>query len=116
MNNSPHYKCDPVGDTLQLTEPHIFMVGERLYRIPQGFVWDGASIPRLFWSTTYSPYHPKVLRPGLVHDYLYRHKLLHRKNADKLFKDLLKKNGVSLYQRNKIYYAVRMFGGKYYNE
>ena len=86
-----------------------------IINVPPSFVFDGASIPRFAWSTTGSPFLPEYLGPALVHDYLYRgHKdaggHVSRKCADKLFRYLLKLNGVSRYQRNKMYLAVRVFG------
>jgi len=38
--------------------------------IPQGFVFDGASIPRIFWGIL-SPV-GLLLTPGLIHDYAYK--------------------------------------------
>ncbi len=42
--------------------------------IPQGFVFDGASIPRIFWAIL-SPI-GLLLIPGLVHDFGYRYQYL----------------------------------------
>ena len=44
--------------------------------IPPGFVFDGASIPRVFWSVL-SPT-GLLLIPGLFHDFGYRHDYLWR--------------------------------------
>ena len=38
--------------------------------IPKGFVFDGASIPRIFWGIL-SPV-GLLLTPGLIHDYAYK--------------------------------------------
>ncbi|MFQ5946498.1 MAG: DUF1353 domain-containing protein [Anaerolineae bacterium] len=51
--------------------------------IPGGFVFDGASIPRLFWSIL-SPV-GLLLIPGLIHDYAYKFdELLSRNSAGEL--------------------------------
>lgn len=42
------------------------------YNIEQGFVFDGASIPRVFWSILGSPFTPKHIRAALEHDYLIK--------------------------------------------
>jgi hypothetical protein len=42
--------------------------------IPVGFVFDGASIPRIFWAIL-SPV-GLLLTPGLIHDYAYRYNKL----------------------------------------
>ena len=44
--------------------------------IPRGFVFDGASVPRIFWLFL----HPTgiLLIPGLIHDYGYKNLFLYR--------------------------------------
>ncbi|MGE6433156.1 DUF1353 domain-containing protein [Shewanella baltica] len=37
--------------------------------IPQGYVTDGASIPKPFWSVIGSPYLPEFIAAAIVHDY-----------------------------------------------
>ena len=101
------------------TERFRYQCSSSLYLVdlPEGFVFDGASIPRAFWSTTGSPFMPKYIGAGLVHDALYRYamdatgKPITRKLADQIFVWALKRNGVGSYQRWKIYNALRAFGG-----
>ncbi len=50
--------------------------GDPIYVIPAGFVFDGASIPRIFWWFL-SPT-GLLLIPGLVHDFAYRYDFLVR--------------------------------------
>ena len=38
--------------------------------IPEGFEFDGASVPRFFWRIV-SPFQPWVIRAACGHDYLY---------------------------------------------
>ena len=47
--------------------------------IPAGFVFNGASVPRMFWSIL-NPI-GILLIPGLLHDYAYRYQVLHTKNG-----------------------------------
>tara|TARA_Y100000310_G_scaffold319188_1_gene374154 strand:- start:3768 stop:4112 length:345 start_codon:yes stop_codon:yes gene_type:complete len=51
---------------------------------------------------------------AVVHDYIYRNNLpgWTRKEADQLFLDIMKEDGVSFYSRYKYYWAVRAFGWK----
>ena len=65
----------------------------RVYVIPRGFVFDGASIPRLFWWFL-SPV-GILLIPGLIHDWCYR------------FDCLL------MFQQGRTY-TVHVFAGKSY--
>lgn len=84
--------------------------------IKKGFIFDGASTPRILWSTTGSPFMPQFIGPSGVHDDLYKNPTsasgdaITRKRADQIFKHALHLNGVGWYQRNKMYRAVRMFG------
>lgn len=102
------------------------------YIIPKGFIFDGASIPRLFWN---------ILNPtgylfiaGLLHDFVYKYRFLYtystiecldgkerkiikepynQKEADKKFEDLADEicMGAHFFTRCS-YIALRVFGSK----
>jgi len=106
------------------------------YIIPAGFIFDGASIPRLFWN---------ILNPtgylfiaGLLHDFVYKYRFLYtystiesldgmerrvirefysQKEADKKFEDLADKicMGASFFTA-VAYKSLRMFGSTAWNE
>ncbi len=107
--------------------------------LPAGFSGDGASIPRLAWTLTgLTP--DGLHRAGAwVHDWLYRHagrlppgsfcRLNEetgewlpvdapwtRKQADKLFANMLAAAGVSRFRRRMMYRAVRAFGWMHWRE
>jgi len=85
-----------------------------LYEVPRGFVFDGASIPSPFWSVLFlHPFHHKVRRAGLIHDYLYTKG--DKKLADSIFRSILKEDGCNVAQRQVMYWAVRIFGHAYAN-
>jgi hypothetical protein len=86
------------------------VLGHRII-IPKDFVFNGASIPRIFWVTTGCPFRPKYKAASLVHDYLYRIKA-NRKLADLIYRQLLLDSGVGKYNAGKQYRAVRAFGGR----
>lgn len=74
-----------------------------------GYAWDGAS--------TGLPWTPKAwLRPSLIHDALYQLiregqlPMERRKDADEVFYQLLRENGVNLIVATVAYWAVRLFG------
>jgi hypothetical protein len=83
--------------------------------IPTGFRYDLASIPR--------PFRPLMetadlgITPPLVHDHLYRHAgrvggyRYSRARADRLFKELMKVEGVPGWRWRLAYAAVRLGGG-----
>lgn len=79
--------------------------------IPKGYLWDGASIPRVFWPIVGSPFDPKLMAPSLYHDFKYDVGLGARKDADLGFRKLLIVNGVSKSRAKVMYFAVRL-GGK----
>lgn len=108
----PVYKSIPETDALELCEQFFYDQNDITLTIPKGFVWDGASIPRAFWITTGSNYNPDFILPGLLHDYLYYTGLVSKKKADDIFLIELKRSGVGFYTRYKMYYAVRFFGHK----
>lgn len=76
--------------------------------VPEGFVTDLASIPRLFW---------QVLRPegryayaAVVHDYLYWKQTRPRAEADQIFRIAMEDSKVDPKLVDKVYRAVRTFG------
>ncbi len=89
--------------------------------VPQGFKFDLASVPRVFWGLI-SPFDLSIVAP-LVHDFLYHHKgdppeeavdpprMYTRKASDVLFKRIMKQEGVWRWRRQLAYTAVRLFGG-----
>lgn len=77
----------------------------------QDYAWDGPSGPTIDTSNT--------LRASLIHDVLYqsirdrRLPLKDRKLADRVFRHILKEDGVSLIRRYVWYWVVRLFGRIY---
>ena len=84
-------------------------------KIPKGFIFDGASIPPIFWGILMlHPFHMRCRRAGMVHDYMYT---IGKKDlGDKLFKSILKEDGCNSFQSRIMFWAVRLFGGMYINE
>ena len=100
--------------------------------VPKGFVFDLASVPRIFWTPTgISPDRLRWTAP-LIHDFLYEHKgklpdnsyfmKTHmrgweedttewtRKNSDRMFCRLMREDGISRFNRRMAYRAVRLGG------
>ena len=105
-----------------LEETYKHQDGDHLVTIPQGFKFDLASIPRFFWWLI-APFELSIAAP-LLHDFLYRyrgdppqgsitpHRIYTRKQADVLFKRIMKQEGVWQWRRQLAYIAVRWFGKK----
>jgi hypothetical protein len=87
--------------------------------VPMGFVTDGASIPRMFWSIM-GPHGPWFYA-AIIHDYLYAKASdgrfdCSRAEADEIFLAAMKDLGVRWHQRTIIYRAVRLFGWRSYKK
>ena len=78
----------------------------------KGFIFDGASIPKLFRGLIGSPFTGKYTVAALVHDALYASEALERQEADEIFLDLMKEYGVGYLKRYTMYWAVRA-GGRF---
>lgn len=81
--------------------------------IPDGFVTDFASVPRIFWRIIppWGEYSPAAV----VHDYLYLVGTLKRGVVDKIFLQIMTQLGVSLWKRQVMYIAVRIAGSRGWN-
>lgn len=74
-----------------------------------GFVTDGATIPRVFWSIIGGPegaYFPAAV----LHDFLYVAKPVDRYTADCVFLEAMKALGVNRAKRYAMFWAVRAAG------
>lgn len=102
----------------KLEEDWNYSINGTMYRVPEGFVFDGASVPKYFRSWL-SPM-GVLLIPGLVHDYGYKYAAIltdsadphvkNQKQMDVLFRDIaINVNGFTII--NYIaYYALRLGG------
>ena len=99
-----------IGDgRYRLVEP-IELFG---YKVPTGFVTDGASIPRFFWSFIGSPFTGKYVEVAILHDYLYSGvEDISFKEANKIFYKGMLKAGVNPIKAYLMYKAVCLFGKK----
>ena len=108
------------GNVWRLEEAYEYRDGENLITVPEGFRFDLASIPRIFWFLI-SPFELSIAAP-LVHDFLYAHdgdppagsieppRVYSRKEADQLFRTIMEIEGVPGWRRTPAYWAVRGFG------
>ena len=79
-------------------------------KIPKGFITDGASIPRLFWSLIGGPW-GKYGYAAIVHDFILREKLYPLKKADYIFYEAMGVLGVPKWKRWLMYIGVRVWHG-----
>jgi len=93
---------------------YVLKFNDKTYKvkIPAKFLYDGASVPRLLWSTTGHPYTPEFQRAGLLHDMGYRHNPLNlpKQIWDLWFYYILTQDYVGGYTAKKMYWGVKIFG------
>lgn len=92
-----------------------------LSTVRAGFVFDFASIPRVFWPLVppAGDGHNLYGIAAVWHDWLYAHKLvggrpITREEADRLFLEIMRYVGVAPWMARAMYLAVRAFGGLYW--
>jgi hypothetical protein len=85
-------------------------VGSVIIRVPEGFVTDGASVPRLFWSLL-GPF-GSYFSAAIIHDFLYseHNRIFPRQECDWIFLEAMAASGVGWLTRRTIYRAVRLGG------
>lgn len=110
-------KLEPIakGEKYRLLDDISFFIGTREIHIPKGVEFDGASIPRLFWSLIGSPFEPDFMEAALIHDYCFYTKCCSFMEANNLFKAKLKTNGVSAWRRGLMWVSVASGGLIYWN-
>ena len=107
------HQSDSQGNVYTLLEGFsVNWQGKKLF-VPEGFKSDGASVPRFFWRIVFPPGDSRALRAAFAHDYIYR---THpagwsRLDADKMFYDLLRQDGVPWINAKRAFGGVRLFGG-----
>ena len=105
-------QTNPAGDVITLLEDLFIKWNNKILIVPAGFQCDGASVPQFLWSTISPAIDPRTLQAAIAHDYLYRNTPENwtRKEADELFYDLCRKNGLSWWASQKAYWGIRLFG------
>lgn len=100
---------------LQLTHRYRYLSNYGQVKVPQAFITDGASIPRLFWSLL-SPL-GDYFGPAVIHDFLYSKENYEfdRAETDIIFYEAMRDAGVAWWRCNTIYYAVRLCGGSVFH-
>lgn len=82
------------------------------FGIKEGYCYDGASIPRMFWRLIGANTSAEFLIPSLIHDVLCEnHQYINndRELSSKVFRALLIAAGVSELKANIMYEAVNIF-------
>jgi hypothetical protein len=81
---------------------------------PEGFTWNGASIPVFFHRVCGSPMMPQNVRASCIHDRIYGLQLFPRLYCDELFYKILRHDKKNYFIAKGMYRAVRVFGASHY--
>ncbi len=95
--------------------PFSWPIGDDIVEVPENFISDGASIPRLFWVIIGPPMGGLYDQSAVFHDYLYNQELYTRRRADREFLISMRSEGVSWIKRIVMHRAVRTFGWNPWN-
>ena len=91
----------------------VLETGGGVYKIglPEGYSWDGATIPRVWWSIMGHPLKQEFRLASLVHDWRCEHAKTgaERMVGDALFLELLEKAGLPRWRRIGMWVAVRVW-------
>lgn len=99
------------GNWVLLESFNYFLGSEKsgmFIKVPQGFVTDFASVPRLFW--TILPPWGRYGKAAVLHDYMYQNVLFNRLLCDSIFYEAMTVLQVPRWQRWIIYLGVRIGG------
>ena len=108
-------KPDALLNRFILLKPVIYQINDDIFTIKKNFIYDGASIPKIFWSIIGGAFHPDFQKAALLHDYMYRESL-GKDKADFYFYEILRHCGVSKIKAKLMYLAVHWFGLKAYDD
>lgn len=105
------------------------------FHVPGGTIWNGASIPRGFWSLLRPG--GRILGPSLMHDFIYGEEgclgIFHtwktvdgdiknyeggtdREQADNIFYRMMREAGIDWFRAKLAYWAVRAFGASHWGK
>lgn len=82
--------------------------------VRKGFRTDLASTPRFLWWLI--PPSGEYIEASVVHDFLYKKKIVNRETADKVFQYIMLKYKTRIYKIKLMYLGVRIFGSKHYKK
>ena len=98
------------GAIYSLASDFVFKAIGRIFVLPAGFEFDGASIPPILWPVIGSPFDPAYMEAALLHDWLYSTHIVTRREADVAFREQLVAHGVTDFRADMMFRGVRLAG------
>lgn len=107
-----------VKNCWETTDALVYSDNERgLITVKKGFIFDFASVPEwLGILTGFNRTGARYDRASCLHDWLYASKQFDRKTADTIFYEAMLSDKVAKWRAKIMYYAVRLFGGFYWDK
>ncbi|MCQ2299970.1 MAG: DUF1353 domain-containing protein [Bacteroidales bacterium] len=105
-------------DDAELTRDFTCEIDGFTVRVPKGFVWDGASLPRGSYAIFGTPFDKRHRRASCLHDAIYRGVVwgIDRAEADAIYRNMLRMDGMGIFKAYVEWSAIRLFGGRYYKQ
>lgn len=105
-------------ECLEVLEDITYILDDFVVIVPQGFVCDGASVPRFFKDFICPQIDSRTVAAAILHDYIYRtpHILVSRANADYYFYKFSRMDGFPFGKASLAYLGVRIGGASSYVE
>lgn len=85
----------------------------RVWAANKGDIINGASIPRIFWWLTGSPYVGKYRRASVIHDVYCERRNRPAQDVHDVFYEMMKADGVPRWKAYLMYQAVDKFGPRW---
>lgn len=110
----PQIELQPDNRTSRLLSPFAYFRPDRSHwPVPVGAFFDGASIPRVFWTLIGSPYVGAYRKAAIVHDHYCVVKARRWQDTHRMFYEAMRCDGVGKSKAGVMYYAVRRFGPRW---
>ncbi len=112
-------RVEIIGPMLfSVLEPFDYHIGrypsDRVISVPEGFITDFASIPKIFWSIL-SPI-DEYAKAAVLHDFMYAAAPYNRLRCEEIFLEAMTVLKVPEWKKKCIYRAVYLFGWRRWNE
>lgn len=110
-------RADGLYELVEPYEVEVFDIGFVVcISLKPGFVFDGASVPRLLWFAAGEPMLPPRVAAALVHDWLYRSQVVSRDKADWYYAQLQAQAGRAYFRIALEWLALRFAGDAAWEE
>jgi hypothetical protein len=102
------------GRRMELTAGLVYVDPDAVrWEAPSGWIVDGASIPRILWTTVGGPFEGVYRKASIVHDVACDTKARPWRSVHRMFRDACLDAGCSEHQANTLFAAVWHFGPRW---